>query len=142
MPKQTFSSNIRSGQQLCVAYPSTHSLSNYSVFGLSLTFRSFFKDFPRWGDYPDKLKLEYLDNLKRTGEESHHDLGRLYDMVHHLLLLKLSEKNDTYLSLFVISGQWFDGSQPASFVNLTMDPDFAPEFLLTHLDKYKELVEK
>ena len=53
-----------------------------------------------------------------------------------------AEKNDTYLSLFVISGQWFDGSQPASFVNLTMDPDFAPEFLLTHLDKYKELVEK
>ena len=40
----------------------------------------------------------------------------------------------------LFSGRWFDGSQPASLVGQESDPDFAPEFMLTHPEKYYHLL--
>ena len=31
---------------------------------------SFLQDFPRWGDYPEKLRLDYLASLVRTGKKN------------------------------------------------------------------------
>ncbi len=88
------------------------------------------QDFPRWGDYPDKLKLDYLAELKHTGENN---LIFLSILIFNLLR-KYSKK------LFSI-GKWFDGGQPTAIVNETMDPDFAPEFVLSHAQQYKQLIE-
>ena len=38
------------------------------------------------------------------------------------------------------SGRWFDGGQPASLVEQESDPDFAPEFMLIHPEKYPHLL--
>ena len=38
------------------------------------------------------------------------------------------------------SGRWFDGGQPASIVEQESDPDFAPEFMLIHPEKYPHLL--
>ena len=36
--------------------------------GISVKLQSaIHQDFPRWGDYPDKLDIEYLTNLTQTG---------------------------------------------------------------------------
>ena len=37
--------------------------------GLSIKLRSaIHQDFPRWGDFPEKLRLDFLMDLKQTGE--------------------------------------------------------------------------
>ena len=40
----------------------------------------------------------------------------------------------------IFTGRWFDGGQPASLVEQESDPDFAPEFMLIHPEKYPHLL--
>ena len=40
----------------------------------------------------------------------------------------------------IFTGRWFDGGQPASLVVQESDPDFAPEFMLIHPEKYPHLL--
>ena len=47
----------------------------------------------------------------------------------------------SYISNLIQEGKWFDGSKPLSFVSEQEDPDYAPEFILNHREKFKKLLE-
>jgi hypothetical protein len=48
-------------------------------------------------------------------------------------------KSTPWLTDF-FTGRWFDGGQPASLVTQESYPDFAPEFMLIHPEKYHHLL--
>ena len=76
-------------------------------------------DTPRWGDYPEKLDLKYIQNLIDTG------------IIKPLLLFKYITIQCIYL------GYWFDGKKVVVKTNPEMEPDFAPKYVLENWERYK-----
>ena len=46
-----------------------------------------------------------------------------------------------YISGLIKTGKWFDGSKPLGKIGQSMEPDYAPDFVLKNPQKFKELLE-
>ena len=47
----------------------------------------------------------------------------------------------SYISKLIQEGKWFDGSKTLNLVTQSMEPDFAPNYILKNIEDFKQLLE-
>ena len=46
-----------------------------------------------------------------------------------------------YISNLIKTGKWFDGRKILSKIDYSMEPDYAPDYILKHAEEFKQLIE-
>ena len=46
-----------------------------------------------------------------------------------------------YISKLIKEGKWFDGIKTFGLVNQSMEPDYAPDYILKNYEEFKQLLE-